>query len=148
MDIDQDRLGIPETSYDAEVTMPAAEFQRICRDLTILGDTVNICASKEGVKFSVSGDLGNGNIQVMQTTEVDAKEEESTKIVLQDKVELTFALRYLNMFTKATPLSGTVKLMMSNSVPLVVEYKIEKMGHVRFYLAPKIEEEGEGSGDQ
>ena len=31
---------------------------------------------------------------------------------------------------------------MSPDVPLVVEYQMEEeMGHIRFYLAPKIEEE-------
>jgi len=141
MNIEQDRLGIPDTEYDAEVSLPSAEFQRICRDLSILGDTVNISASKESVKFSVSGDLGNGNIQLMQTTDADAKTEEIVKIKMKEKVELTFALKYLNSFTKATPLSMTVNLMMSNSAPLVVEYKVENMGHLRFYLAPKVDDE-------
>lgn len=48
--------------------------------------------------------------------------------------------RYLNSFTKATPLSAQVCLSMSADVPLVVEYKIENMGHLRFYLAPKIDD--------
>jgi proliferating cell nuclear antigen len=39
MNIEQDRLGIPDTDYEAEVTIPSSEFQRICRDLSILGDT-------------------------------------------------------------------------------------------------------------
>lgn len=30
---------------------------------------------------------------------------------------------------------------MSADVPLVVEYRIQDIGHIRYYLAPKIEEE-------
>jgi proliferating cell nuclear antigen len=30
---------------------------------------------------------------------------------------------------------------MSADVPLVVEYKIGDIGHIRYYLAPKIEDE-------
>ena len=37
MDIDTDQLGIPDTEYDARITMPAAEFTRIVRDLSLLG---------------------------------------------------------------------------------------------------------------
>ena len=55
-------------------------------------------------------------------------------------MSLTFALRYLNLFTKATPLSSTVTLNMSPDVPLVTEYKIGDMGNIRFFLAPKIDE--------
>jgi len=39
MDIDQEHLGIPETEYAATVTMPSAEFQKICRDLIALSES-------------------------------------------------------------------------------------------------------------
>jgi len=39
MDIDSEHLGIPETEYEAIVRMPSAEFARICRDLSTIGDT-------------------------------------------------------------------------------------------------------------
>ena len=71
---------------------------------------------------------------------LSAQEEESTTIELQDAVNLTFALRYLNSFTKATPLSAQVVLHLSKDVPLMVEYAIESLGHMRFYLAPKVDD--------
>lgn len=61
---------------------------------------------------------------------------------MQGPVRQSFAVRYLNMFTKATPLSTTVSLSFKKDIPLLVEYKIAEMGYVRYYLAPKIEEEG------
>ena len=42
MDIDQEHLGIPDTEYSATITMPAAEFQRICRDLSALSESGTI----------------------------------------------------------------------------------------------------------
>jgi len=141
MDIDSEHLGIPDTEYKSQVKMPAGEFQRICRDLSILGDTVTIAVGKDGVKFSVSGEMGSGNMTIRQNTSVDTKEEEQVTIEMEEPVTLNFALRYLNFFTKATPLSGSVILNMSKDVPLVVEYRIEELGHIRFYLAPKIEDD-------
>lgn len=140
LDIDAEHLGIPDTEYKAVIQMPASEFQRICRDMTIIGDSIVISATKEGVKFSVSGDMGSGSVMCRQNAVAD-KLEESTVIELVEPVSLTFALRYLNFFTKATPLSGTVTISMSNDVPLVVEYRIGEMGYIRYYLAPKIEDE-------
>jgi len=142
MDLDTEHLGIPETDYNCVVKMPSAEFARVCRDLSQIGESVLICCTKEGVKFSASGDLGTGNIKLAQSASVD-KEEEAVIIEMQEAVQLTFALRYLNFFTKATPLSPQVTLSMSADVPLVVEYKVGDMGHVRYYLAPKIEEADE-----
>jgi len=140
MDIDSDHLGIPDTNYDAQVKMPSSEFQRICRDLATIGDSVTVACTKEGVKFSTSGELGSGNVAIKQTSGID-KEDDAVVIDLNQAVTLTFALRYLNLFTKATSLSPTVSLSFSKDVPLLVEYKINEIGYARFYLAPKISED-------
>ncbi|KAK7849756.1 proliferating cell nuclear antigen [Quercus suber] len=132
MDIDSEHLGIPEAEYHAIVRMPSAEFARICKDLSSIGDT--------GVKFSTRGDIGTANIVCRQNTTVD-KPEEATIVEMNEPVSLTFALRYMNSFTKATPLSNTVTISLSSELPVVVEYKIAEMGYIRFYLAPKIEED-------
>lgn len=39
MDIDQEHLGIPETEYAATISMPAAEFRRICTDLAAMSES-------------------------------------------------------------------------------------------------------------
>ncbi|ODN77795.1 proliferating cell nuclear antigen (pcna) [Cryptococcus amylolentus CBS 6039] len=67
MDIDQEHLGIPDTEYDATVSMSSAEFARICRDLTVLGESVKIDCSKEGVTFSSDGEIGKGSVHLKQT---------------------------------------------------------------------------------
>ena len=66
---------------------------------------------------------------------------QQVSVEFEEPVALNFALRYLNFFTKATALSGQVVLSLSKDVPLVVEYRIEDLGHIRFYLAPKIEDD-------
>ncbi|TRY93024.1 hypothetical protein DNTS_002090 [Danionella cerebrum] len=148
MDLDVEQLGIPvsfltttqEQEYSCVVKMSSVEFANICRHLSSIGDSIMISCAKDGVKFSVSGELGTGNVKLTQTSNVD-KEEEAVTIEMNEPVQLVFALNYLNLFTKATPLSKTVTLCMSAEIPLVVEYKIGDMGHVKYYLAPKIDEE-------
>jgi len=139
MDIDQEHLGIPETDYAANVTLPSAEFQRICRDLMQLSESVSIEATKEGIKFSCAGDIGSGSVTLRPNANVD-KPQLSTTIDLSEPVALTFSLKYLVNFCKATGLSDTVSLSLSNEIPLLIEYKMEA-GFVRFYLAPKIGDE-------
>merc|ERR1712168_876467 len=131
MDLDIEQLG-----------MPSQEFARICKDLSNIGESVQITVTKGGVTFSAKGDIGNAKINLTQGGNVD-KEEESIVIDMQEAVNLTFALRYLNFFTKATPLSSQVILSLSPEVPLVVEYDIDDIGHVKYFLAPKIEDEDE-----
>ena len=42
MDIESEHLGIPDTEYKCNVRLPASEFQRIIRDLGILGDSCKL----------------------------------------------------------------------------------------------------------
>ena len=80
MDIDSDTLGIPDTDYDARVTMPSSEFSRIVRDLSQLGESVRIEVSKEGVRFISEGESANGNILLRHTDTSGAKKGESSKV--------------------------------------------------------------------
>lgn len=67
------------------------------------------------------------------------------RVILEvaEPVSASFALRYLNSFNKASVLSTQVILSMSPDTPLVVEFKVEKLGSMKFYLAPKLNEESE-----
>lgn len=143
MDIDMESFGIPATVYHCVVRMPAAEFQRICKELSVIGENVKISVTKEGIKFSVTGIQGSGSITLKQSGGVEGDEKSQVQIKLDDEIEQSFALRYLNNFAKATTVSDTVTLMLNDGVPLVCEYKIQDLGHLRFFLAPKIEGEAD-----
>lgn len=145
MQIDAEQLTIPDAQYSCSVRMPSREFQRIIRDLQVFGDTCTIKISKEGIKFGVTGAIGTGNI-LLRANAAEEKEEDRVIIDMEEPVELNFALRYLNFFTKASPLSGVVTLSMSADMPIVVEYGIGDNGHVRFFLAPKLDEDDEMEG--
>eukprot|EP01121_Diplochlamys_sp_Union-15-3_P018708 TRINITY_DN6874_c0_g1_i1.p1 TRINITY_DN6874_c0_g1~~TRINITY_DN6874_c0_g1_i1.p1 ORF type:complete len:258 (-),score=56.65 TRINITY_DN6874_c0_g1_i1:40-813(-) len=139
LDIESEHLGIPDTQYKAIVKMPASEFQKICRDMNMLSDSVTIAATKQGIRFSVTGQISDASTLVKNVSDVD--DEHTTTIDLEEDVTLTFALKYLLYFTKATGLSDHVTLSMSPEVPLVTEYAIEALGYIRYYLAPKIEDD-------
>ncbi|GJY53481.1 histone deacetylase 5 [Tanacetum coccineum] len=83
------------------------------------------------------------NVAIATQFLLDQKPEEATIIEMETPV---FALRYMNSFTKPTPLASQVTINLSSKLPIVVEYKIAEMGYLRFYLAPKIEEDEEMNG--
>ena len=62
-------------------------------------------------------------------------------IEVEEAVEQQFALNYLNLFNKAAGLSTFTRLCLHNDQPLVTEFKIESLGVLKYYLAPKISEE-------
>lgn len=140
MQIESEHMEIPEQQYKVVAKMPSAEFQKICRDLKEFGETMQVKASKEGITFSVQGDVGAGNV-MLKPRESD-KPEERVTLTVHEPVAATFALRYLVNFAKAAPLSGHVELGLGPDAPLLVKYDLEKAdnGHMQFYLAPKIDE--------
>ncbi|XP_043644394.1 proliferating cell nuclear antigen 2 isoform X2 [Drosophila teissieri] len=134
LNLDEDHLGIPETDYSCVIQLPSAEFARICRDMSMFDESLTITCSKQAIKFSANGDLGSANIQLSEGTKMDVS------IEVQKPLTQSFAGRYLNTFTKATPLADRVKICLSADVPLLVEYPIEDYGFIRYYLAPKVDD--------
>ncbi|CAI6332135.1 unnamed protein product [Periconia digitata] len=137
MDIDQEHLGIPDTDYAATVKLPTSEFQRICRDLSALSESVTIRCTKDTVEFEAAGDIGKGRVGLRASPNLE-KPDEAVEIELAEPVELTFSLKYLVNFCKASGLSDRVNLSLSAEVPLLVEYTMQHNSYLRFYLAPKI----------
>lgn len=140
MDIDSEHLGIPDQDYDAVIQMPSHELNRIIRDLSQFGDTVTIACTKDGIRFSCSGDSGAGSVTLRNSSTVDSSEESDVSIELKEAVTQTYAMRFLILFGKAASLSKSCTLSICQDVPLVVEFKIGDCGHIRYYLAPKIDD--------
>lgn len=100
---------------------------------------VSIEVSKEGVKFTCTGDIGSGTVQLRSNTNVE-NPKESVEIEMTEPVALTFSLKYLVNFCKASGLSDKVHLKLSSEVPLLVEYPLAEgtNSFLQFYLAPKV----------
>ena len=63
-----------------------------------------------------------------------------TLFTIEEELEQTFSLKFLNMFCKATPLSDSVVLEMGSGFPLRLSFFISEADYVKFYLAPKVDE--------
>merc|ERR1719450_1681351 len=89
MQIESEHMEIPEQQYKVVVKMPSGEFQKVCRDLREFGETMTMKASKEGITFSVQGDIGAGNVMI-KPRESD-KPEDKVSLAVHEDVTATFA---------------------------------------------------------
>jgi proliferating cell nuclear antigen len=121
------------------VSINASEFSKICRELYSLNETLTIATTKQFVQFSVESEAGSGSIKLGQNDAGSV--DERTTLEVSEGVTQQFAIRYLDMFNKAAPLTTFTRLCLHNEQPLVVEYKIESLGVLKYYLAPKISDE-------
>lgn len=137
--IDSEHLAIPETEYQSVVTINSNEYSKICKELFSLSETVQITTNPEYVIFSVEGEVGSGSVKLGHND--GDKKEEQTLLEVTEPVTQQFALRYLNMFNKAATISNFTRLCLHQEQPLVVEFKIENLGVLKYFLAPKISDE-------
>merc|ERR1711967_103157 len=64
MQIESEHMEIPEQQFKVVARLPSSEFLKICRDLREFGETMQLSASKEGLRFAVQGDLGSGQVML------------------------------------------------------------------------------------
>lgn len=125
LDINEDFFESPEQPDDiVETAMPSADFQRICRDMGNLAKRVSICRHGSKLTISCHGDFAS------QSTDIEFPLE------VPEKMDGTYSLKYLNLFTKATGLSSTVVLRQTATANfLVLNYSVANLGYLDFYLA-------------
>lgn len=145
LNLDSQALGIPDTDYPTTIKMSSAEFVSLCRDFTNLSDSVKIEVKNNEATFSVSGKVGHGELKLKNNNPERA--EEQVTIVNNEDVSCSYGLQYLNSFAKASSLSTWVTLHISPKYPLMIEYPIEELGYLKFYLAPKMDEDEASNAD-
>ena len=69
------------------------------------------------------------------------QEQEGAKMVSRLLITLSFASRYLETFSKAASICDIVQVHMDEDSPIGVSYLGEDGVHVRYFLAPKIQDD-------
>merc|ERR1712107_584514 len=113
----------PSSTTRSWPSCPRLSSKRFAATSRSFGETMQVKASKEGITFSVQGDMGAGNV-MLKPREAE-KPEEKVILTVHEPVTATFALRYLVNFAKAAPLCGTVELGLGPDAPLLVRYSLE-----------------------
>lgn len=134
MDIDSEFIEIPEIPCHCSLKIPTIEFQKIVRDLGIVGDNCEIHINSTDVLFASSGEMGDASLHVKRRDDDICFEGESCG---------KFSIKYLQLFAKATPLCKSLSINMPDGAPLLLEYCMGVLGTLRYYLAPKIDDDEE-----
>jgi proliferating cell nuclear antigen len=137
--LDVEHLSIPDTEYSSLITINSSEFSKICKELQSLSESLTIVTNPDHVQLSVEGPAGSGFIKL--TANDSDRKEDQTLIEVEESVTQQFALNYLNLFNKASSLSTFTRLCLHQEQPLVTEFKIDSLGVLKYYLAPKISDE-------
>jgi proliferating cell nuclear antigen len=129
LDINDDRIELPDIKTESITTLASMEFQRLCRDMGNIASDVDIHRTHDELIVSCQGDFAG------QSTVIKCVEPHDCD------VSGVYSLKYLNIFTKATGMASKMQLRLnSTSNFLVLHYNVANLGYIEFYLAPKLEE--------
>lgn len=144
INVEYEKLGFPQIDYPAVFSIPSSLYRTTISSLKLIGDITEIRVSSDSVSFKTSGDSG--------TVEKLLGEEDGVSIVIdedtKDSTNVSFALRYLDIFTKAGTLASTMKISVHPNSPMDIYFPIGKpneqkqhLSYIRFYLAPRIDDD-------
>ena len=129
LDINESRIEVPDVEMTTVTTLPSADFQRLCRDMSNIGTDIEIKRDGKEIRLKCEGDFAN------QETSIECPDESPVMSGL-------YSLKYLNIFTKATSMCASVQIIQETGNRfLILKYNVANLGELKFYLATKVSED-------
>ena len=129
LDINESRIEVPDVDMTTVTTLPSADFQRLCRDMSNIGTDIEIKRDGKEIRLKCEGDFAN------QETSIECPDESPVMSGL-------YSLKYLNIFTKATSMCASVQIIQETGNRfLILKYNVANLGELKFYLATKVSED-------
>lgn len=139
IDLGEERIVANPMMFDTVITLPSADFHKVCRDMHNLGDVKNVEIKdvKNQLIFSCRSGFAEHSITISDKNDSMYSNEKKN---MNEIVQGEFSLKHLMSFTKCTSLSSTVEIMLKNNFPLVVRYGVASLGEIKLCLAPQEEQ--------
>ena len=129
LDINESRIEVPDVKMASNTIYSSIDFQRLCRDMSNIGNDIEITRSGKYLHLKCEGDFAN------QETSIEFPEE-------TPKLNGLYSLKYLNIFTKASSMCASVQIMQEEANRfLILKYNVANLGELKFYLATKVSED-------
>ena len=134
LDLNEEGYKIPDINFDSVIKMPSGDFQKYCKDLSNISDTIIIVNKDNQFKMSVEGDAGSTEIVLGETVSVEFNK------LSDDDFYGKFDIKYLLLFIKNSNLCTNVEIFLKKDLPLILVYSVASLGSLKFVLAPKSED--------
>jgi proliferating cell nuclear antigen PCNA len=130
MESDTEMMDTPPFENATECVFDTSRFRDVCRELSLLGDTVTFQCDGTNLILHASGDIGNAKITLRPISVVNPA------VV----GPLGISLRYMNSVLKAYTVSSRVIVSFLDSYPVKVQLSSDDVA-MESYIAPKIPDE-------
>ena len=136
LDISDEEISIPPATFETELTLPSTDFQKIIRDMTNIGDKMEIKSIGNTLKLNCTGDFADQETILYET---QGGLNFSTSQPPELPIQGVFSLKYLMLFTKCTNLCNQLHIYIKNDYPLIIRYDVANLGNIKLCLSPNTE---------
>jgi proliferating cell nuclear antigen len=140
LDLDHQNISVDPTEFTEVVTLPSADFQKICRDMHNLAEFMEIKSIRNQLIFSCKGDFCCQETVICDNDASSASPAQQVQQPVKRDDEIVqgvFSIKHLVLFTKCTNLCQTMELYLKNDYPLIIKYDVSSLGSIRLALAPQ-----------
>lgn len=134
LDCDIESLELPNMDFENIITLPAAYFQKLTRDMSNLSDTLEIVSQGSVLTLRCEGSYASQETVIGETDGCMAAESNT-----DTEISGKYSLRYLSLFSKASNLAASIQLFLKTDWPLVLQYQCASLGVLRFCIAQKLD---------
>jgi len=134
LDINNSDISIPPAVFESELTLPSGDFQKLIRDMTNIGENVEIKSIGNTLMFNCEGDFANQET-ILSETQGGLNFSLTTSPELP--IQGIFSLKYLLLFTKCTNLCNLIHMYIKNDYPLIIRYDVANLGEIKLCLSPQ-----------
>lgn len=134
MDIEYELMSIPDTTSQAEFSIPSSTFATLIGQLKIFGDTLEITCSEENIILhSISQESGK------MLVEIGIDDLTTYSINEGETIQLSFSLNALHNICLYHKLVKDMEIHLTGNFPMKVLFNLgEENAEMSIYLAPKI----------
>ena len=134
INIDTDRLDIPEQEYTLDIEFDSKKFKRLIDELSLIGERVNMTCDENEINAKSQSLEGSMSINI------PFDDIESYSIEENETIDITFSLKFLKNMCVYSKLSSVALIYITNGNPLQLKYSLDENSYVRFYVAPAIDD--------
>lgn len=129
-------IDIPD-GYSKSIVVPSSEYQKMCKEMTHIGNVINIVARNSHITFRCNaGGVMKRHVEFGEMEDSDEDDTDSPKKIVEEYNQ-EFDTEQLSRITKIAGLSSTIQIYTKRGKPLLFKSSIGSLGKIAIYIKSK-----------
>lgn len=125
------------TGYDKPVIVPSSEYQKMCKDMTHIGNIIRVTSKNFHIKFICNaGGVMKRNVEFGEMSDSDDDDDDDDESKINEYVD-EFDTEQLSRITKMAGLASNMQIYPKRKKPLLFKSSVGSLGKISIYIKSK-----------